>query len=126
MGPLDVHWERLQGRFPQARLLQVNGSGALVTVPEIGLPAGWNKTSSAIRFLAPQGYPFAKPDCFWADGDLRLASGAIPQASNASNPVPGDDTAGLWFSWHTDHWNASRDDLLTWLASIRERLGKVQ
>jgi len=126
VGPLDVHWERLIERFPQARLLQVNGSGALVTLPTVDLPAGWNKESTSVRFLAPQGYPFAKPDCFWADGDLRLASGAIPHASNTSNPIPGDPTGGLWFSWHTDHWNASRDDLLTWLASIRERLGRVQ
>jgi hypothetical protein len=31
----------------------------------------------------------------------------------------------LWFSWHAQHWNASRDDLLTWVASIADRFSKV-
>jgi len=31
----------------------------------------------------------------------------------------------LWFSWHTQQWNANRDDMLSWLASIRERLSRL-
>jgi hypothetical protein len=112
-------------RCPEAQLLTVNGSGNLITVPTLALPPGWNKGTTSVHFLAPNGYPFSKPDCFWADSDLRLASGALPQSTNLSTPVPGLGTQALWFSWHTDNWNASRDDLLTWIASIKDRLSRV-
>lgn len=123
MGPVDVHVQRLRARYGSAEVRAVNGSGTLISVPAISLSAGWNKSSTSIHFLAPAGYPYSKPDCFWADADLRLASGALPQSANVQ-AVPGLGTPALWFSWHTDHWNAGRDDLLTWIASIKERLGR--
>lgn len=71
--------------------------------------------------MAPAGYPFAKPDCFWAAGELRLENGNLPQSANV-NTIPETAEAGLWFSWHLTHpWDPNRDDLLTWLASIAER-----
>jgi hypothetical protein len=125
MGPVDLHVERLRARIPNSIVREVPGNGTLISIPATPLAPGWNKESTEIHFLAPQGYPFAKPDCFWADLDLRLASGALPKASNESNPMPGLGKGALWFSWHTEHWNAGRDDLLTWVASIRERLSQV-
>ena len=125
MGPLDIHVERLKARYEAAVVREVNGSGTLISLPAVPLQAGWNKQATELHFLAPQGYPYAKPDCFWADEDLRLASGAMPQAANCGNPMPGLGKQALWFSWHTDHWNAGRDDLLTWVASIKERLARV-
>jgi hypothetical protein len=125
VGPLDIHVQRLRERHPAAQVRDVGGGLTLVSLAELILPTGWNKPATAVHFALPQGYPFAKPDCFWADEELRLASGAIPQNSNCGNAIPGIGQQGLWFSWHTDHWNASRDDLLTWLASIRERLSRV-
>jgi len=122
VGPFEAHVEKLRARYPAAQTQDLGNHGALITLPGLGLPSGWNKASTVVRFLAPVGYPFAKPDCFWADSDLRLASGALPQSSNADNPVPGIGASGLWFSWHTDQWNASRDNLLTWIASIQNRL----
>jgi hypothetical protein len=124
MGPLQIHIERLLRRRPDAQVQEVNGSGTLVSLPAFALPEGWSKPSTAIHFFAPQGYPYAKPDCFWADSDLRLASGAMPQSANTNTPITGVGRAALWFSWHTDHWNASRDDLMTWIASIKERLSR--
>jgi hypothetical protein len=76
-----------------------------------------------VHFLAQPGYPFAKLDCFWTDGDLRLSSGNPPQNTGRSGPAELQQL--LWFSWHTDHWNASRDDFLSWLASIRDRFARV-
>jgi hypothetical protein len=123
MGPLDVHVQRLMARVPQALTRPVPDAGMLVTLPALPLGAGWNKSSTEVHFFAPVGYPFAKPDCFWADDDLRLASGASPQ-NTGNNPMPGLGKAALWFSWHTDHWNATRDDLMTWVASIKDRLSR--
>jgi hypothetical protein len=125
MGPIDLHVQRLLARVPEATAREVQHHGTLISIPAITLVAGWNKPATDVHFFAPQGYPYAKPDCFWADHDLRLASGALPQNTNQANPMPGLAQAVLWFSWHVDQWNASRDDLLTWLASIRARLAKV-
>jgi hypothetical protein len=124
MGPLEIHIQRLRQRRAEAEFSVVEGSGTRVSLPSIALPPGWSKASTAIHFFAPQGYPFAKPDCFWADEDLRLASGAVPHASNCTTPMPGLGKPALWFSWHTEHWNASRDDLMTWIAAIAERLAR--
>lgn len=125
MGPMQIHIQRLLARCQDVVIREVEGSGTMVTLPSLALPDGWNKASTAVHFFAPVGYPFAKPDCFWADEDLRLATGAVPQNANCGNPMPGLGKAALWFSWHTDHWNAGRDDLLTWIASIKSRLSKV-
>lgn len=125
MGPIDIHVLRLMARCPEALVREIDGAGTMVTLPSILLPEGWSKQATAVHFLAPQGYPFAKPDCFWADEDLRLRTGELPQNANFSTPMVGLSKQALWFSWHTDHWNASRDDLLTWIASIKDRLSRV-
>lgn len=124
-GPIDVHIQRLLSRWPAAEFQSANSAGTRITLPTFVLPAGYNKATTAIHFLAPQGYPFAKPDCFWTDEDLRLATGALPQAANFSTQLPSLGKNALWFSWHVNDWNANRDDLLTWIASIRERLMRV-
>jgi hypothetical protein len=125
MGPLDIHLDRLKARFNDAEVKPLQGNGTFITVPSVPLPPGWNKQTTAVHFFAPEGYPFAQPDCFWADDDLRLESGALPQASNVTNPPPGIPLSGLWFSWHLLKWNAGRDDLLSWLACIKDRFARA-
>lgn len=125
MGPLDVHLNRLKAKISDTNIRPLPGCGTFITVPSVVLPPGWNKQMTAVHFFAPEGYPFAQPDCFWADDDLRLASGALPQASQAGHQAPGTGLSGLWFSWHLARWNAGRDDLLSWVACIKDRLGRV-
>ena len=55
MGPLDIHMQRLTARRPDAEVREVSGSGMLVSLPSLALPAGWNKPSTAVHFFAPQG-----------------------------------------------------------------------
>jgi hypothetical protein len=124
MGPVQVHLQRLLARYPGTGIQDLPGTGGVITVPNIHLPQGWSKASTAVHFWAQPGYPYAKLDCFWVDPDLRLATGAMPQSSGFGNG-PAVLSGHVWFSWHTDHWNPGRDDFLTWMASIRERLNKV-
>lgn len=123
MGPIDIHVQRLLRRYTNATAREVGSPGTLISLPQVALPAGWNKSQTAIHFFAPPGYPYAQPDCFWADQDLRLQSG-IPPQNTGQNPQPGVENA-LWFSWHVASWNASRDDLLSWIASINHRLAQA-
>jgi hypothetical protein len=73
-----------------------------------------------VRFVIPVGYPAAQPDCFWADENLRLASGAIP-TNAAAQMIPGTAELALWFSWHFSGWRPSQDDLMTYIRFVLMR-----
>jgi hypothetical protein len=109
---------------PSARRLP-NG-GYLITVPEVDIGPGWTERKVTVLFVAPPGYPAARPDCFWVEPiGLRLAGGATPQNTNDSNPIPGDDVPArrtTWFSWHLQSWNPNTDSLLTFFNVIMTRL----
>ncbi len=87
---------------------------------------GWNRREVDVLFVAPPGYPAAQPDCFWVTpSGFRLENGATPQASNDSNPIPGDVEVGrstTWFSWHVQRWDPTRDSLKTYFKVILDRL----
>ena len=96
----------------------------LVTIENVKLE-GWNRSHAKILFVIPPGYPAAQPDCFWVEpGGLRLQNGATPQASNDSNPIPGETAlrSTTWFSWHLQSWNPNKDSLVTYFQVIKQRL----
>jgi len=98
------------------------GNGTvLVTLKDVRLPVGWNKERTSVRYVIPVGYPFAAPDCFWADRDLSLANGVRPQATNVQ-VIPEANEDGLWFSWHVQGWNPSHGSLVMYAKMIERRL----
>ena len=120
MTPLEQQFSILNGKYENARIDMLPSGAALITIPEQKLPNGWSKSVSTLKFIAPAGYPFGSPDCFWADVDLRLENGSMPQASNISAP-PEISEPLLWFSWHVQSWNANRDNLLSYVGVIMNR-----
>lgn len=121
MTPLQQQFELLRATYPDATLEMLPSGAALVTVPEVELPRGWSQPATTVRFLAPVGYPLARPDCFWADVGLRLEGGAMPSATNLT-PIPEVNVPQLWFSWHVGQWNPNRDGLLSYFRVVLERL----
>lgn len=121
MTPLQQQFEILNASLPSAVLQQLPDGSHLVSIPNIQLPNGWTKGSTEIKFIAPVGYPLARPDCFWGDFDLRLTNGSVPQNTGA-NPIPYIASNHLWFSWHLSSWNPNSDNLLTYLNVIKRRL----
>jgi len=100
MKALGEQFADLQRVFPHATL-QPTAGVHLIVIPSLPLPSGWSQAATHVRFVAPNGYPYAAPDTFWADGALRLASGAMPKNTVIGNPMPGQaDPTLLWFSWH--------------------------
>ena len=99
--------------------------GVLIRVPAVPTP-GWNRPSTDVLFVAPPGYPAAQPDCFWVEPTgFRIEGGGTPQASNDSNPIPGDidpSRRTTWFSWHVQSWDPNRDSLKTYLKVVLGRL----
>ena len=121
MTPVEEQFEILRSYETGATLQKLPDGSHLITVGGVKLPSGWSKSTAEVRFLAPVGFPFAKPDCFWADSDLRLANGNPPQ-NTGGNPIPHVASSHLWFSWHVAPWNPNCDNLLTYWYVIKRRL----
>jgi len=124
MTPLQEQFKILQEQYPGAQLTSLPDGSHLIEVPDFKLPPGWSKPQVTVKFLAPVGYPFGRPDCFWADSDLKLANGNPPQRTGP-NPIPNVGGAHLWFSWHVGAWNPNSDNLVTYLYVIKRRLNEA-
>lgn len=125
MSPLESQFELLKTQHSSATLRTLPNGASVVTLPDFPLPEGWSRPAATMRFVVPVGYPFANPDCFWADPDLRLATGAMPMNTNMQ-PLPETSEPLLWFSWHTAKWHPSRDTLTTYMFVILNRLREAR
>lgn len=125
MTPLELQFESVQSKYNNASIEPLPSGATIITLQNVTLPTGWSKPTSTLKFIAPSGYPFAAPDCFWADVDLRLVNGAMPQASNITAP-PELTEPLLWFSWHVQSWNANRDNLLSYISVIKNRFNEAK
>lgn len=128
MNPIfERHLETLKTKLQREVVTTPLSSGAiLITIKDISLPTGWNSHQTDIKFVAPAGYPFAPPDCFWTYPVLMLKNGLAAQASNNQTPAPEGGTGGTWFSWHVQHWDPNKDNLLTFFRLIERRLANPQ
>lgn len=124
-GPTDGQIEQLQEQFPHATEQKLPDGSAVVMIPSFPLASGWSQTATATCFIVPVGYPIAKPDCFYADRSLRLASGALPRNAR-EQPVPQlDGETWLWFSWHLVTWHVTRDSYLTFARVMEKRFAET-
>ena len=121
MTPLELQFNILKSEYPDSTMEKLPSSAALITMANFQLPTGWSSKTTVVRFLAPVGYPFAKPDCFWIEEHVRLHSNAMPQNSGF-NELPEVPGKYLWFSWHIENWNPNRDSLMTYVHVIEARL----
>jgi hypothetical protein len=118
---IHQQFEVFRSTVAEATLQPLPDGSHLVIAPAFQLPEGWSKESVIVKFIAPIGYPLARPDCFWTDSDLRLKTGAIP-ANTGPTALPYSTASHLWFSWHMASWNPNNDNLLTYLYVIKRRL----
>jgi hypothetical protein len=127
MRSLDEEFGELHQQFGDAILTPSEGLH-LVRIPGLALPAGWSQPVTEIRFVVPHGYPYAPPDCFWAEGTLRLQGEIMPQNAQVGYVCPGQPEGGLlWFSWHLQQpWNPSTCSLLTYVKVIRSRFEELR
>ena len=100
-----------------------DGGQRVLVVPDVLLPAGWNRSVVTIRVLIPVGYPQVKLDCFYTDADLLLASGGAP---NSSGPQQVFGATYLWFSWHVNDWNSRTATLDQYVRVCEARLKEVR
>ena len=121
---LAGHFERFKARYTSATLTELPSGAALISVPSCGLPSGWSAQEVTLRFIAPNGYPVAAPDCFWVDPNLNVNGGSLPKSSATNNQIPETAVLCHWFSWHVEggHWLPNLHDLLTWMSTCLKRL----
>jgi len=119
---LDAQIDQVRRLYPNARLEASDGNRVLV-IPDFPLPAGWNRRAVTLRILVPGGFPHVKPDCFFTDGELRLASGAEP-GSSTLQAVLGSQYR--WFSWHLATWDAVSGSLVQYVRFCHQRLREVR
>lgn len=125
MSAVAEQLEELRAAFPGSALVEHPDGTAVVTIPEMSLPRGWNMPCVKVCFVVPRGYPNSGPDCFFADANLMLASGAVIKNSGIQSQ-PFLPAQMLWFSWHYPTWNINRDKLLTYARVIQDRLKKPE
>jgi len=125
MDVLDRHLDVLKGTHNAAQMLRRPDGSALVSVSGIRLPAGWNATTTTVYFVAPVGYPAARPDCFWTSQSLRLASGTLPTNAQVNANYGGPEPL-LWFSYHLTSRNPIADNFLTYLNVAQARLREAR
>ncbi|MBS1722980.1 MAG: hypothetical protein JSS66_08520 [Armatimonadetes bacterium] len=126
MTPVERQIEDLRKAYGEGVASRQLPSGALLlTLPDVSLPPGWSKSRCAVKFIVPVGYPYSAPDCFWADRDLLLATGQVPQATNFQD-IPEANEGGIWFSWHVQGWNPNRSSLVSYAKVIENRFKEVR
>ncbi|MGH8987960.1 MAG: E2/UBC family protein [Acidimicrobiales bacterium] len=123
MDALAGQLAELQRRYPEAHLESAPGGPRVIVVPGVLLGAGWSAASATVRVLVPIGFPHVKPDCFYTDANLRLATGAEPAASNLQAAFAGKYR---WFSWHIATWDPVRGSLDQYVHVCESRLKEVR
>jgi Prokaryotic E2 family E len=121
---LAVELHPLVAEYPGSHLVE-GADPLLIEIPRLELPHGWSAAATPVWFAVPSGYPAAQPDCFWADGALRLASGTLPQNS-ALQTLPTTNRPVLWFSWHLGSWRPGRDRLLSYARFVTQRFADAR
>lgn len=113
----------VQRRYPGACVEQAADGQRVLLVPEVPAGAGWNPPVATLRIVIPAGYPHVRPDCFYTDENLRLASGAEP-ANSSIQPVFGGQYR--WFSWHLSAWDEGNGSLDQYVRFCERRLREAR
>ena len=121
--PLARQLLTVQSRFGAARLETTSDGQRVLVVPDVPLPVGWNKESVTIRLLVPVGFPHVKPDCFYADADLRLRNGSEPANGNVQAVF---GAQYRWFSWHLTGWDPTTGTLDQYVRFCQARLKETR
>jgi hypothetical protein len=118
---------RLKERHSDAQTVEYD-SGNISVALELPLPEGWSASKVLLRFIVPNGYPTAPPDCFWVEPNLKVKD-AQPRASQYDHPMPDTNVKAHWFSWHINdqsQWNGNNDNVFTWLNACRKRFNNIE
>jgi hypothetical protein len=120
---LDADVERLRKVGYEVELLDAPPEVG-VLIHNVSLPEGWNRHEVDVLLRTTTVYPASEMDMFWVSPDLRLSSGAVPQAASDEGHFGGP---WLRFSWHRNApWSPGRDDLVSHFEFCLARLSRIE
>lgn len=98
------------------------GDAIYVVIKDYPIPDKiWSRSSSDLLIIAHDTYPNAPLDMFWLDPPIsrRNGEGAAPEGAGTETR-----NGREWqsFSWHVGGWNPARDNLVTYLDVVDDRL----
>ena len=80
----------------------------------------WDRHKTDLLVITHPTYPNAKMDMFWVNPSISLKSGKKAQAADTIEGKLGINW--LRFSWHVQSWNPGKDNLITYLDVVNDRL----
>lgn len=84
------------------------------------LPRGiWSRDTVDLLVITHPSYPNAKMDMFWVDPAITLKNGSQPKSVSSLGKC---NRTWQQFSWHVSTWNPARDNVITYLDVVNERL----
>ena len=107
----------------------VNLNQLFVIFQDYPLPIGWNSKTTQLLIITDISYPNSKLDMFWVEPDIRLIPENKMPTAGCIETYPVLNKKGqqwLRFSWHIQRWNPAKDNLLTYLSTINDRLRRLE
>lgn len=98
--------DRVRQDYPELVVAPQPDGSIDLELPGFELPPGWTKPQTSVMVSIPVGYPDNKPQGFFIDPDLQLASG---QAVGLSGPQVRGDHNWNYFCWNSAEWDPHRD-----------------
>lgn len=95
-----------------------------IVLKDYAIPADiWSSDKVDLLVIAHPSYPNPKMDMFWVDPAITLQNKNVPQAVSSVSKC-----GRTWqqFSWHVTTWNPAKDNLITYLDVINDRLQRNQ
>lgn len=123
---IDKQFQRLQERFPKAKLdywgNHPDGT-TLIQIPDFPLVKGYNKSQTRLAFLLPIGFPQASPAHFYVDPELRLEAGGWLGYSHGEEYLDEDWWQRILI--YPNLWSPNHDTIFTFAMVAKVRLSKL-
>lgn len=98
----------------------IDGQEICIIIKNYAIPRGkWSRDTVDLLVITHPSYPNAKMDMFWVDPAITLQNGTSPKAAGIVSKCGRN-----WqqFSWHVSTWNPARDNVITYLDVVNDRL----
>jgi|ERR1035437_1487310 hypothetical protein len=102
--------------------LRQAGSEIHLVIREYTFPPAYGSTKADLLIIIPPAYPMAALDMFWTCPDVKLASGAWPQACEHHEPKADGRTWQRW-SRHIE-WRSGVDTLRSFMTAVVSEINK--
>ena len=114
--------EFLGEKYPDFEVLQI-GAELHVVLPGFPFPPAYTPNAATLMVIVPAGYPNTALDMFWTYPDIKLVNGNWPNRCDYHHDYGGRSWQ-RWSRHFIQAWRPGRDNLRTFLATVRSEIAK--